>query len=368
MNACILLIDDDQEWLEGLAKALSATLKTDDVTVLTWVPRQSEMPMNVFDAFLTENDVRLVVTDYDLTKHGQTGFFGATVVDWCQAKAIPVADFSRFNASSLAQEPNLFELRVPVESYELAGAYVATITRGFLKIRQAIDADASLLRQRSPAASLARLLGVPGQTGQFSQYGIRYGGANTALIDWFKATASPDIIPEPEKRKDLLTYIMGHLLVNAILRFDGPLLSRRGLEAYLAIATNAHDQVAKILGPAAYTGPFADLSRGPYYWTSEVDEILLQAQNELSADVEIHSPGEHNRKLAALLLKETLPLDTTCDRCHGENGGFLDPFCDRTVCQRADCSVVSNVWIPAGARLCRFERGFYDEWSPILGM
>jgi hypothetical protein len=366
MTTAILIIDDKQDYLDGLTGALRTLLANDQVEVLAWVPRDTDKPMAVFEAFLNQHDVRLVVTDYDLTEQGQLGFFGATVVDWCQAEAIPVGDFSRGHASSLAKEPNLFELRVPVDSYDVAADYVANIFRGFLAIGSAIDSNATLLSQRSPAAALATMLQVPGLVGQFSQYGIRYGGANSALIDRFAETASPDIQPERRTRARLLTYIMGHLLLNSILRFPGPLLDRRGLEAFLAIKPGSHQDVEPLLAKAHYMGPFADL--GPFYWTEAVEEILETADERLNPDEEYSSPGQFNRKRAEALLGKTLPVDPRCERCSGENGGFLCPFSDRTVCQRADCAVVSNVWIPAGARLSRFERGFYDEWAPILGM
>lgn len=368
MTTSILLIDDDESWLDELAVSLDARLTGQDISILKWVPRLNSDPMVVFESFLSNHDVRLVVTDYDLTSQGQLGFFGATVVDWCQAQAVPVADFSRYNASSLAKEPNLFELRVPVASHEMAAAYIATVSGGFLAIRSAIDEDPSLLNQRSPAAALTKLLEMQGQTGQFSQYGIRYGGANSALIDWFRATASPDVEPSIEKRTKLLAYIMGHLLMNAILRFPGPLLDRRALAAYLAVDPHAYDQIEQIVMAARYGGPFADLHRGPFFWTEKVDDILQRGEEQIDPNESLSSPGKHNRRLAEILLQRGLPLDGRCTRCEGDDGGFLCPFSDRTVCQRADCSVISNVWIPAGARLSRFERDFYEEWAPILGM
>lgn len=162
MTRTILLIDDKEDFLGELEAELKSRLK-DEALLLTWVPRKADLPSQRFEQLLNDNDIRLVVTDYDLTEQGQLGFFGATVVDWCQNRGIPVGDFSRGNASSLAQEPNLFELRVPVESNDAAADYVAAVFRGFTAIRQAIDADDTLLSQRSPAAALALMLGEIGR-------------------------------------------------------------------------------------------------------------------------------------------------------------------------------------------------------------
>lgn len=368
MKQTILLIDDKQEFLEPLAKELRRRLG-EQVDVQAWMPRPDDQPIKPiekFESLLDTFDVRLVVTDYDLTEQGQLGFFGATVVDWCQNREIPVGDFSRGNVSSLAKEPNLFELRVPVGSNEEAAEYVATVYNGFCAIREAIDSDDALLKQRSPAAALAAMLDAKDMESQFSQYGIRYGSANSALIDRFSESTPENVKPERKDKARLLAYIMGHLLVNAVLRFPGPIMSAEGLAAYLAIDRSEEDKYLAMFEPARYCGPFAALSK--YYWTRGVDDVLAQSDNRVPEETEFESPGEYNRTRVELALGATLARSPKCKRCGGKNGGFLCPFTHRAVCQRPDCSVVSNVWIPAGARLSRFERDFYEEWAPILGM
>jgi hypothetical protein len=364
MTQTILLIDDKEEFLDALAAELRRRLGG-EAQIKAWAPKKSEVPVKVFEKLL-EDDIRLVVTDYDLTEQGQLGFFGSTVVDWCQNRGIPVGDFSRGHASSLATEPNLFELRIPVESNEAAADYVATVYRGFASIRTAIDLNDTLVKQRSPAAALAVMLNVKDLESQFSQYGIRYGGASSALIDQFAETAPEDIKPEPSKKAKLLTYIMGHLLVNAVLRFPGPIMSAQALAAYLAVDQIEHEKYSSLFEPARYDGPFAMLNA--YYWTSKVEAALEPYEERIATDTQFESAGERNRALVELAIGVTLARSSRCKRCDGRNGGFLCPFTGRTVCQRSDCSVVSNVWIPAGARLSRIERDFYDEWAPILGM
>lgn len=365
MTRAILLIDDKEDFLGELEAELKSRL-SDEALILTWVPRKADRPTEHFESLLNENDIRLVVTDYDLTEQGQLGFFGATVVDWCQIRGIPVGDFSRGNASSLAQEPNLFELRVPVESNDAAADYVAAVFRGFTAIRDAIDANDTLLSQRSPAAALALMLGAKGLESQFSQYGIRYGGANSALIDRFSETAPEDVKPVKEKKAALLTYIMGHLLRNAVLRFPGPIMTGEALAAYLAVDRVDEPRYLAAFDSARYTGPFSELDA--YYWTRKVDEVLSTYDSRVGENDEFVSTGAYNRARIEAGLGLKLTLSSSCKRCGGVEGGFLCPFTHRTVCQRPDCSVVSNVWIPAGARLSRFERDFYDEWAPILGM
>lgn len=361
----ILLIDDSPELLEVLHARLAADLG-DQATVLKWVPVEGEKTDATFEDFIKRNDVRLVVTDYDLTRQGQLGFFGATVVDWCQMRAIPVGDFSRGKPTSLADEPNLFELRVPVDSEDATVAYISAVYRGFMEIRGTIDATPELLRQRSPAAALAMMLDAKKLESQFSQYGARYANANPGLIDALTEFASQALVPANSRKIELLTYITGHLLVNAVLRFPGPIVGKKAACAYLAVGEEEYEAVRPLFEAASYSGPFRELDQ--YLWIHKVDEVLEGLEDQVPEDEVFESQGARRRRALEIALGRALARSPACTRCHGENGGFLCPFTRRAVCERPDCSTVSNVWIPAGARLCRFEKDFYDEWAPILGM
>ena len=69
-----------------------------------------------------------------------------------------MGDFSRGNTDILASEPNLFELRVPVESAtDLRPGNCRPVFKGFEEIHQSIARDENLLKQRSPGAALAFL-------------------------------------------------------------------------------------------------------------------------------------------------------------------------------------------------------------------
>jgi len=123
----ILLIDDDPKLLDELAKQLAALIK-DEAEIRLWVPTKDEAdPQSTF-AQKIDAGTLLVVTDYDLTAQGRTGLFGASIVGWCQARAIPVGDFSRGNSGALPKEPNLFELRVPTDAAQ-AAVFIAGVFR-----------------------------------------------------------------------------------------------------------------------------------------------------------------------------------------------------------------------------------------------
>lgn len=362
MKPSILLIDDNEAQLLKLEAGLRAKLLDEEVEVRTWVPaRSDEDPQAEFEERVN-GDTTLVVTDYDLTGKARTGLFGATIVGWCQTMAIPVGDYSRGGRSGLPKEPDLFELRVPTETGRDA-EYIAAVFRGFRAIRQWFDARPQLLDVKSPAAVLAEGLGVPSLESDFALYSRL--PSTGALVEKIKETAPDAVRPNDAQKRALITYIVGHLLVNAVLKFPGPILSQRALLAYCGLDMMEADNVTQLFTQAAYAGPFAELDR--YFWFSKVDEALDEYSKALAVDFQPVTLGEANRAAVEAKLGKGLQRHG-CKRCDGQNGGFWCPFTDRTVCQLAECSVAVTSLIPQGARLCRVEREFYDEWAPVLGL
>lgn len=358
----ILLIDDDELLLNGLCETLSSYLEESEVEIRKWAPTASDVsPKEIFDTLVDERTV-LVVTDYDLTRKGKTGLFGPSIVDWCQALAIPVGDFSRANITALPSQPNLFELRVPTDSDE-AAVFIASMFYGFSQIRDDIlDSPSLLSSRRSLAAVLASLLGRPNLESQFALYMSLLGSANSNLIDRLR-TATAHQAPDVREKASLLSYVIGHLLLNAILKYPGPILSEKALCAYLSTTPETIDEISPLFIKAEYRGPFSYDT--DYFWRGDVDEVLDKFAQTLSGE-QFETFGELNRRSAELGLGHELPKHE-CDRCQGKNGGFLCPFTYRSVCQRSDCSVTASSWIPQGAQLCRVEKDFYDEWAPLLG-
>ena len=364
MNS-ILLIDDKATVLEELERGLRKLLGPKDAEIRRWSPsKEVTDPRAAFEK-LIDKDTVLVVTDQDLTGTGATGLFGSSIVAWCQGLAIPVGDYSRALQSKLPKEPNLFEVRVPPDP-DRAASLIAAVFRGFARIREQLAANKDLLAKRSPAAAIAGLLDVQALESQFALYGVRLGATSAALVERFVSTAAPDKEPTEEEKRALLAYIVGHLLLNAVLKFPGPIASATELSGYLGVAPGEMAEIGKLLEAAVYKGPFSEVCT--YYWVSKVDDLLrplIDALKETEAKTETH--GERHRvALEQKLGKKLKRYD--CPRCHGQNGGYWCPFTSHAVCQRPDCSVGANSWVPQGARLCRIERGFYDEWAPILGI
>lgn len=195
----------------------------------------------------------------------------------------------------------------------------------------------------------------------------RLGSANSALLQHLRSFASTAVErPSDEDEVRVITYVLGHVLLNSILKFPGPLLSVEALCAYVGAAPVEGAELDKAFSECRYRGPFSESAT--YYWREDVDVIIYEAGSGL-AEEEFDGFGDFNRSAMELLLKRELARHV-CDRdhCGGRKGGFLCPFTHRAVCERADCSVPSSSWIPQGADLSRVERTYYDEWAPLLGL
>jgi hypothetical protein len=359
----ILLIDDTEQELEGLAAALQALISPQEAKVITWQPSgdDEKEPVEVLEYYFNPesgNDVRFVVTDYDLTKKKALGLYGSAVVDQCQLRAIPVGDYSRGHASRLPKEPTLFEIRIPTHNYAVAAAFIADVFRGFERIRVRVQELNPM--PRSPAAGIAAILNRPADQSQFSLYGTRYPIVNSALVD---RTNPGQDGSQPSDMRKLFGYVAGHVLINLVLRYPGPIIGRDGLTAHCGVDSEAFEAIAPIFTECKYDGPFAGID--DLYWMDQV-QTVLEGLEPADAPAEA-TIGEVNRVTLEKRLGVVFARHA-CSRCKGTNGGFYCPFTKRAVCLQSDCSVGSNGWIPAGARLCRIEKEYFDEWSPLLGL
>lgn len=357
----ILLIDDEQEKLTSLARRVRE--KVDGTKVQEWLPKEDESLLDAFERMAVEGTV-LVVTDYDLTT-AVKGLFGHSVVAWCRNRFIPVGDFTRCHPEALSTEPDLFELRVP-RNEEDAVAYIVRMYDGFRRIREGIEGKPRLLSAgRSPAQVLAALLGRKNMESQLGPYLSKPGLFNSSLLDALTGGQRGRNTSSAEKAR-LLTYILGHVLVNVVLKYPGPILAEGPLCAYLAISSKDMDKVGSLFESARYRGPF---DRGEMlFWREDVDATVEELASELDVeDSDYGSFGDYHRAVVVKALRGSLGKHS-CDRCDGVKGGFWCPFTKRAVCERGDCSSPASSWIPSGAFACRVERVFFDEWAPILGL
>lgn len=361
-SQAILLIDDRRDELQSLADRVRE--RVDAAEVRVWCPRESEDPSVAF-ANEAGKGTALVVTDYDLTT-AVRGLFGPAVVAWCRNQFIPVGDFSRRREQALSTEPELFKLRVP-RSETGAVSYIARMFEGFRQIREGIEKNPALLSDgTSPAQVLAVLLGREEMESHLGPYFSKPDLFNASLLDTLRGGEHEDPCSAAEKKTRLLTYILGHVLVNAVLKYPGPILAERQLCAYLATSPENIEKVAELFAHARYEGPFNGGAK--LFWRDDVDEAVEELSLHWGIDeARYESFGEYHRAVIDKALGGSLAKHG-CERCDGVKGGFWCPFTERAVCERSDCSSTASSWVPSGADACRVERGFFDEWSPILGL
>jgi hypothetical protein len=349
----VLVIDDEAERLQPLVAAVSDALG-DEVQVRAWQPQTGEDPLGRFDDEVAQG-LALIVTDDDLTK-SQLGLLGSAVTTWAQDRFIPVCNFSRKPARRLPREHNFFELRVPKEPTDAGRAeYIARVYGGFEQVRSYI---ATADEGRPTAHLLAGAMGVPELEDDLAPFLASAASASSAFM---RTVVLEDGRPSERDRIDLLTFILGHVLVNAVLEFPGPILSKTTLPAYCAVSVGMTDALVKLFASASYDGPFA--APRSYFQRRLVDrEVDLLAQD---LQDEPEEPDQYTR---AVVQRALGPLENHgCSRCGGVRGGYWCPFTRRPVCNRPDCSVTSDAWIPRGATLCRVERDYFDEVAPLLG-
>lgn len=360
-GASIVVIDDDKDSLKRMTAGIRNSLG--GATVEPWFPDNKRDPAEEFDE-LTGDDTMLVVADYDLTR-AVKGLFGHSVVAWCRNRFIPVGDFSRGHVGALATEADLFDLRVPRDETD-ALRFIARVYEGFRRVRMGIEADPSLvLEGRSPAQVLARLLGRPELEGELGPYVSRPGLFNASLLDTLTGRSAAEAAGMLVEKTRLLTYIIGHVLLNAVMKYPGPLLGEGPLCAYLATSEENVDEIVELFGRAVYSGPFDSGER--FFWRDRVDAVVDCLAEELEVT---ESPsgafGDYHRAVVSKALgRPAAPHG--CERCEGTKGGFWCPFTKRAVCELDECSSASSSWVPTGAYACRVEREFFDEWSPVLG-
>lgn len=356
----IVLIDDDAGVLDGLHAAVRVRLP--DVNIAKWQPSSGDEVAVAFQERVDVGETVLVATDQDLTAGGLRGFFGATIVSWCQQLAIPVGDFSRRTPQPLPRDTDLFELRIPPNDEDGAD-YIEAMYYGFTELAAAISALDLDPGTTSLAKYLAHALQRPHLESDFALYTARLGSGGVAVVRRI-ISSQPAASTGDRSPAAAISYTLGHYLANVITRFAGPLLATDALCAYVGADTSEGPTLAKMFEAARYAGPFSRL--GQLFWRESVDAVLEQLFELVASPAD--DIGAFRRAAVETEIGRSLARHK-CARgdCDGTRGGFHCPLTNRPVCVRSDCSVAGSGWIPSGATSSRVERDHHDEWAPLLG-
>lgn len=351
----VVVIDDIQEHLDGLVEALERDHPA--ISVSPWRPKPDEPSIEeTFQKLLTA-PVDLVATDHDLTQNGPGGLLGSTIASWCLERYVPVCDFSRKPPDKLPRERSFFEMRIaPDLSESERAAEIARLALGFAQTRRALAAREAT---GSLSLDLALVVGDQALADELAPYLMGVSVAHSQLLQQLRDDRSDGAsAPDPLA---LRTFVVGHLLVNAVLEFPGPIFSVDHLLAYCSTGQESAGLLTEYFSDCVYKGPFSRASA--YFLRSEVDaklEVLARNHTDIPFD-----ERRYRRDLLEVELGELAPHG--CERCAGKQGGYWCPFTLRAVCLQDNCSVGSVSWVPRGATLCRVEYRYYQELEPLLG-
>ena len=129
----IVLIDDVQDVLTEWTTVLTALKGDRELEIRQWLPKDDgETAEDGFDK-LVDPDTVLVITDYDLSKGGQNGLRGSAIMNWCNRRLLPVADYSRDNKARLPKEPDQYELRANSNA-EKSAPFMLNLFDGFVSL------------------------------------------------------------------------------------------------------------------------------------------------------------------------------------------------------------------------------------------
>ena len=357
LNNHILLIDDKQSMIDELKNKVQKCLESSNIKIdiTHWRPNSERdgNPAEKISELLSKKPL-LVVTDVDLTENGFNGFYGTSIVKSCQNALIPICEFSVNEKFKLPDSPNLFNIYL-TSDFDLAAREIASIYLGFKQIRDYFNQPHDF-EEISYATSLANLLKRDDLYYEFAKYIESFDKVNQFIID---ITQNSDKKNSNEVINHIFFYVVGHVLLNTILRYPGPIISEKVLCAYMAVKHCEGDKLAKIFKDAFYCGPFDNIDK--FYWLGKVDNIVIKHKSDTD---EIENIGEFNQTIVKSIDPSIESLE--CEKSNCRVGGFYCPFKMKTVCDSENCSIFSDRWLPVGANMCRISKEYFDEWEPLF--
>ena len=227
----------------------------------------------------------LVVTYYD-PNNSLNNILGPSIVRSCKSKLVPVGEFSKESRFGFLERPNLFDIRFPSNT-ECIPSYIANLYDGFKMIREHLNVNPQITKNGMKLSNImANIAQRDEMYNEFYWYTENIDRSNNNLVLYMTEYASNSGKPNQRDIKYLLTYVIGHLFLNSVLKYPGPILSEDVLCSYLSIKRPAPESLQKIFSKAKYKGPFCKLGR--FYWRRDIDTIIFNSSGDFNGDY----PGE----------------------------------------------------------------------------
>jgi hypothetical protein len=222
-------------------------------------------------------------------------------------------------------------------------SWLRGVNEGFAQLRQVlVDKPELLTRSLGPAGILAHALGRPSLKAELLGYTAQNFFFFAAPLDNDAEQAS---IPEATQ----LSTRLGYWLVNYILAFPGPILSKNAAAAYLNLTLESFDQdaVREFLKPARYAGPFAQLDE--FYWAEDLLDLIGHSSGDIAKA----------EALSAVALERV-------DKDNIESSAYLCVLTNKPIAENE--AATNPDWIPSGAQVARVTQSLYDELGPMLSI
>ncbi len=256
---------------------LSKKLKSKGVEVRNWVTRVENISsLANIDKILKINPI-LEVTNYGFPD-GLKNIYGPAVVNICKANLIPVGKYSKHVDNDFIENPNLFDIIIPYKSDNLA-TYIAHIYDGFKMIQEHLNLNPQISDyEMNLPKIMTNIVRRDNMYNDFFWYTKNITDNNLAKY----MTENSNFSGKSKKTliKYILVYVIGHIFLNSVLKYPGPILSEDALCSYLSIKKPAPDALQKLFSGAKYKGPFCKLNR--FYWRRDVDIIMYSKGKNLN--------------------------------------------------------------------------------------
>lgn len=295
--------------------------------------------------FLLDVDPDLVVLDADLTEFERSTVRKSDVREACRELGYPLCIYHRQSEGEYADPENIRDsdnrvIKIqPSEGHEKVRQECETLAAGFGALyeeaTQLIHKNGNEQQLQGPSAIVSELVDVPvASRPKLDQY------------SWGEA-GGIEVFSDADSRNEVARQtatILGYWIINSVLKFPGVLVDETALASYLGVGVSEfrnHSEAKTVFNEAQYEGPFAD--RGPYWWLSEVDNILtLGTTTDDDGIVDGQTFLEREKDIQLPPVK--------CVEGH-EGAGYYDILDESPVCDEHSKS--PDAWIPAGASLSR---------------
>lgn len=292
----------------------------------------------------------LLVVDRDLSK--STNFRGLsdnTVAAAAKRLAVPICSYARQAAPEDYKWRARWEEGRIILSYETddeLARQAILAARGFAEITAKLASTEKEKVGKSPAKTLAALLGKPEYSDKIALYSV--GDQNR--ISEIPATAKDKGEAERLKR---IGCFLGYWLWDSLLRYPGLLVNEVAAASHLNIAPAdfRRSEVRAIFEDALYTEPFADPKK-PQWWRGMMDDIVSrEGCDDGLALVRTKIGGTINP--SQCWVDPSIPA------------GYYCIISEKPVSLENSKGGLS--WFPRGADLTRISNPLFEEYGPWIG-